>query len=367
MELKPFLMERTQSVWENKVDINLSESGVLPLTLEELVGETDINKIELSYPQTNGTEALRESITELYPGTDIENVLVTNGIAEANYISVLGLLQPGDEVIVMYPNYMQIWGLAESLGASVKPLVLHEADDWAIDPQELKEAVTSRTKLIALCNPNNPTGAVMDEDLMREVAKIAGSIGAWILSDEAYLGAELQGDTSATYWGWYDKLVVTGGLSKAYGLPGLRIGWVISNNETVEELWSYKDYISISHSALSDQLAQLALAPTKRTKILERTRTKLNHQLPLVQAFFERHHNHMSWVPPKAGAIAYLKYTWDISSTELMTQLRERSGVLIVPGDHFKMGQYLRIGYGYNEQKLSEGLKRCSSLLETLS
>lgn len=367
MKFETFLMERTQSIWENQVDINLAESGVEPLLLKELLEDGSVDDTRLGYPQTNGTEELRDAISDLYPGTDADNVVVTNGTAEANYISALTILEPGDEAIVMHPNYMQVQGVAKNLGATVTPLPLHEEQGWAVDPDELKKLVSDKTKLIALCNPNNPTGAVMNDDTMRDVAKIAGSVGAWILADEVYLGAELEGDVSSTYWGWYDRLLVTAGLSKAYALPGLRVGWVVSDRDTVEALWARKDYTSIAVGALSDRLARVALAPKRRTKILERTRTLLKGQLPLVTSFVERHGNRVSWVPPKAGAIAYVRYAWDIESTELMERLRDEKGVFIVPGEHFGMDRYLRLGYGYDKDELDKGLARCSEFLETLS
>lgn len=366
MKFETFLMERTQSIWENQVEINLAESGVAPLRLGELLDGRSVDDTWLGYPQTNGTEALRDAISDLYPGSDADNVVVTTGTAEANYLSVLSMLEPGDEAVVMAPNYMQVMGLARSLGATVKPLPLHEEAGWAVDPDELRQLVGDGTKLIALCNPNNPTGAVMQEETMREIAKIAGSVGAWILADEVYLGAELEGDVSATYWGWYDRLIVTAGLSKAYALPGLRVGWAVSDRETTEKLWSYKDYTTIAVSALSDRLARIALEPARRTEILERTRKILNDQLPLVASFVERHGNRVSWVPPAAGAITYVHYTWDIDSETLMERLRDEKGVFVVPGKHFEMDRYLRIGYGYDREALEAGLGRCSELLESL-
>ena len=359
-------MERTQSLWEHRVELNISESGVEPLTLGELLEGAAIDDARLGYPQTNGTEALRNAISDLYPGSDADNVVVTNGTAEANFISVLSVLDSGDEAVVMKPNYMQVMGLARSLGVRVEPLPLHEELGWALDPDELGRKVSDRTKLIALCNPNNPTGAVMSEEVMREVAKIAGRVGAWVLADEVYLGAELDGQASATYWGWYDKLMVTAGLSKAYALPGLRIGWVVSDPAKAAELWSYKDYTTIAPSALSDRLATVALEPARRAKILARTQKVLNEQLPVLSAFVERHGNHLSWVRPKAGAIAFIRYAWDINSTELMERLRDEKGVLVVPGDHFEMDRYLRLGYGYHRDALEKALARCSELFDTL-
>jgi aspartate/methionine/tyrosine aminotransferase len=366
MKYETFVMERTQSIWEHKVEINLSESGVTPLTLGELLEGRDILDTKLSYPPTKGTEELREHIADMYAGADAENVVVTSGTAEANYIAVLGLLEPGDEAVVMMPNYMQVIGLARSIGATAKSLNLREELGWAPDLDDLRRLVTNKTKLIALCNPNNPTGAVMTEDMMREIAKVAGTVGAWILADEVYLGAELQGDVSPTFHGWYDRLVVNSGLSKAYGLPGLRIGWMVSDRESTVKLWSYKDYTTISQTTLSDHLSAIALEPARRHRILERTRRILNEQIPILEAFVERHKGRISWVRPKAGAIAFLRYDWPIGSTRLFERIRDEKGVLIVPGDHFERDSYVRIGYGYDAKKLEEGLSRVSEFLQEL-
>src|SRR6202030_3283104 len=165
MNVKPFELERWQSVWENKVELNISESGVHPLTTAELVPDAEtlrrILDVPQGYPQTNGSEELRSRISELYPGAQVSNVLLTCGGSEANFISTWMLLEPGDEVVFMLPNYMQISGLATAFGALVKPLWLREKLNWGIDIDELAHLITAKTKLIAICNPNNPTGAVL--------------------------------------------------------------------------------------------------------------------------------------------------------------------------------------------------------------
>ena len=225
MKIKPFTLERWQSIWENQVSINLSESGVHPLTVEALVTEGDqlarVLRQPLGYSQTNGSEQLRSRVAELYAGASAANVLMTSGCSEANFVSVWGLLDPGDEIVFVQPNYMQISGVAEAMGAIVRPLWLRESLGWQIDPAELRQAISKRTKMIALCNPNNPTGAVMSAETMREVCERAAEVGAWVLADEVYRGAELEGDLSPTLWGRYERVLCTGGLSKAYSLPGL--------------------------------------------------------------------------------------------------------------------------------------------------
>ncbi|MGC1546050.1 MAG: aminotransferase class I/II-fold pyridoxal phosphate-dependent enzyme, partial [Candidatus Acidiferrales bacterium] len=249
MQIEPFELERWQSVWENKVELNISESGVHPLTTAELVPDVEqlrkILDVQQLYPQTNGSEELRSLIAALYPGATAENVLVTCGGSEANFVSTWALLEPGDEVVFMMPNYMQIAGVARAMGATVKPLWLREALDWGINVDDLPRVVTPKTKLIAICNPSNPTGAVLRDDMRAAVVAAAAKVGAWIISDEVYRGAEFDGEMTETMWGGYERMLCTAGLSKAFSLPGLRTGWVVGAPKTIEKLWSYHDYTSI--------------------------------------------------------------------------------------------------------------------------
>ncbi len=371
MDIEPFVMERMQSTYEHHVEINLSESGVHPLTLGELLEDApereSLFSRQLCYTQTNGTPALRAEIAALYPGSTIEHVEVTNGGAEANFLVCWSLLGPEDEVVMMVPNYMQAWGLARAFAGKVAPWPLREGPGprWQPDLDELRALVTPRTRLIAICNPNNPTGARLTGAELDAIGAIADRHGAWVLSDEIYRGAELDGLDTETMWGRAERVIVTSGLSKAYGLPGLRIGWVVAPPDTAESLWSYHDYTTIAPSALSDALATVALAPARRANLLERTRAILRRNYPVVAAWLHSRPKTFSYIPPEAGAIIYVRYHNSVNSTALTTRLREDKGVLIVPGDHFGMDGFLRIGFGSDLEGLREGLSRLQDLLES--
>jgi aspartate/methionine/tyrosine aminotransferase len=369
MKIEPFEMERMQSQWENRVAHNLSESGVHAMAVDELLEPAEREEIlgqRLIYIQSNGSEALRTAIAALYPGAGPDEVLLANGTAEANYISAWHLVEPGDEVVMMLPNYMQLWGAIRGLGASIRPFHLDESRGWAPNLDELAEAVTPRTRLIAVCNPNNPTGAVLDPDQMRQIVAAAARHGSWLLVDEVYRGAERDGVETPSFWGLYDRLLVTGGLSKAYGLPGLRIGWVAGPRALLAELWGRKDYLTISPGALSDFLAKKALRPATRSRLLERTRSILSANYPVLEEWVARRGQALSLVPPRAGAIAYLRYRWPVNSTELVVRLRDEQGVLIVPGDHFGMDGFLRVGFGNEPEDLRIGLERMEEVLDRL-
>jgi aspartate/methionine/tyrosine aminotransferase len=372
-EFYPFAMERMMSKFEQDVEYNLSESGVHPLSLGELL-ENDRFHIEellatsLNYPHVNGIPELRENIAALYDGAAAENVLVTVGAAEANYITIRTLLSEVDEMAVMLPNYMQIWGIAKNHGIRAREFRLSEDAGWALDVSELRRAVTAKTKLIAVCNPNNPTGRVLDETEMTEVIAAADSAGAWILADEVYRGSErVTGEMSPSFFGRYDKVVAVGGLSKAYGLPGLRIGWAVAAPETIDEIWARHEYTTISATMLSNKLAAGALSPAVLPFLLGRARRLIREGYDELERWMAGQGGAFSVVPPQAAAIAFIRYHFDINSIRFTERLREEKSVLIVPGDHFGMDGFVRVSFGLPSDYLKGGLNRIHELVMELT
>ena len=360
MKIETFELERRQSLWENIVDYNLTESGFHPFTINELLDKKQIkqlNDVRIGYGQTNGSIELRTAISALYPGANLDNVSVTNGTAESNFLSIWSLLQPKDELLLMLPNYMQIWGIARSFGISVKPFHLMEELRWQPDLDELRNLVSDKTKMIAVCNPNNPTGAILSQKAMEGIIEIANEVDAWILSDEVYRGAETSCIETTSFYGLYNKVIAVGGLSKAYSLPGLRIGWLVSTEEVAEKAWSYKDYTTIVTGALNQQIASWVLSSDLRLKILDRNRRMLKVNLSILRDWLFNLQSLFTFIPPQAAAIAFLKYHFDMNSTELTTRLRDEKSLLIIAGDCFGMDGYLRIGIGSERDYLIEGLK----------
>jgi aspartate/methionine/tyrosine aminotransferase len=372
MRVEQFAMERMQSTYENLVEFNLSESGVRPLSARELVEDTvgldGLLDQPLVYSQSNGTLELRAAIAEHYPGAGVDHIEVTNGGSEANFITTFRLIEPGDEVVMLVPNYMQTWGLARAFGATIREWRLVEdrvAGRWRADLAALEGLVTPRTRMIVICNPNNPTGARLTASDLDGIARIADKHGTWVLSDEVYRGAELDGQETASMWGRSDRVIITNGLSKAYGLPGLRIGWIAAAPSLIATLWSYHDYVTIAPGALSDRLARVALVPARRARLFDRTRAILRANLPLVEEWL-RANGGFQWIAPEAGAILYVRYGHKVNSTELVNRLRLEKSVLIVPGDHFGMDGYLRLGFGEPPDYINAGLGRVRDLLASL-
>lgn len=366
MRFPAFEMERMQSTWEHRVRHDLSESGVEPLTLGEatrLLG-VSVDDVRLGYADGRGREPTRAAIAAIHPGATAENVLITTGTSEAIFLALTTLVEPGDDVVVVLPNYMQVHGLARGVGARVREAWLREDEGWRSDPDRLRAAVTPKTKLICVCTPNNPTGQVLSAADLDAVARVAAEHGSWILSDEVYRGAERDGVESATAWGRYDRVLVTGGLSKAYGLPGLRIGWLVAPAERVAAAWAQKDYTTIAVASVSEVLAGAALG--HRADLLARTRRIVRERWPVLEGWARGHGTKLRWTPPRAGAICFFGYGYPIDSWPLVEGLIRDRSTLIVPGSHFLTERHLRIGFGGPLATLRAGLREVDAALAAI-
>lgn len=367
---QPFTMERMMSKYEKDVDYNISESGVHPITLGELIEDDPeltekLMATEINYAHANGIPELREHIAAMYKGASAKNILVTIGAIEANYNTLNTLVSPGEEVVIMLPNYMQIWGAAKNRNLNVKAFHLQEKKGWSPDLDELEDKVTKETKLIAVCNPDNPTGYIMTEHEMDQIVRIAEKAGAWILADEVYAGAERTSDKrTPSFYGRYDKIVAVGSLSKAYGLPGLRIGWAAAPEEIVDEIWKRHEYTTLSATMLSNHLAAIALSPEVQPRLIQRTRNYIRKGFPVLEQWMNQHKGTFSFTPPQAAAIAFVRYNLNINSTEFAERLIKEKSVLLVPGDHFGMDKFLRISYGLPHDYLTAALDRIHELIE---
>lgn len=372
MRIAPFTLERVQSEWEHRVRYNLSESGVHPLSVRGLLGDGPaldaLVDAPLIYTQTNGTPELRAAIAALYPGAEADHVQVTNGGSEANFVVTWRMVEPGDEVVVMVPAYMQVAGLVEAFGGGVREWPMVRAGGaWRPDLDRLAALVSAKTRAIVINTPNNPTGARLTAADLDAIAALADRTGAWIVSDEIYRGAEFDGVESPSMWGRSARVIVTSGLSKAYGLPGLRVGWAVGPPGVAASLWAYHDYTSIAPGALSDRLATVALAPPTRARLLGRTRAILRENVPRVEAWLRDCGHPFEWTTPDAGAFLYARYGLPVGSTALTGRLREEESVLIVPGDAFGMDGYLRFGVGERADYVLAGLERLKAFLDRTS
>jgi len=373
MSFTPFDLEYTQSLWEQKVDINLTESGVHPIRLDELLGGdesmfAELLATEINYPHVNGNPLLRESIAGLYDGAGVENVLVTVGAAEANNIIMQTLMRPGDELLTQSPTYKQVWGLAENTKHVVTSFRMQADNGWALDIDELNARVSGKTRMIAIVNPNNPTGHIMTDAEMDAVIAAADSVGAWILADEVYRGAErLREEETRSFYGRYDKVLGVGSMSKAYGLPGLRLGWVVGPAQIVNDVWRRHEYTTITASMLSNILATYALSPDVRPRLLKRTRDYIRNGFPVLEKWMNSQDGLFSYTAPEASAVTFIRYHLDINSTELMEKLCSEAGVFLGAGDSFGMDHHLRVAFGQDKAVLEEAFQRIEKTLKSIA
>jgi aspartate/methionine/tyrosine aminotransferase len=365
MKFPRFDMERMQSVWEHKVKYDLSESGVEALTLDEITRDPkELLKTRLGYAEGVGREATRALIAAIHPGHDADDVMITTGTSEANFLTLTSLVNPGDEVVVVMPNYMQVHGVATALGARVREVWLREERAWTIDLDALAAAVNARTKVLCVCQPNNPTGQILSQAEVQAIVRIADREGAWILADEVYRGAERSAEESPSFSGRGERIVVTGGLSKVYGLPGLRVGWIVAPRERIEAALEIKDYTTIAPATLSEALAEIALE--RRKQLLERARFLINERWPLLEDWAAGHSRVLHWTPPAAGAICFFSYQYPIDSMHLVDRLIREYSTMIVPGIQFRAERHLRIGFGMTSRVLHSGLAAIDRLLATI-
>jgi len=362
-----FEMERMQSLHWHEVEYDLSESGVTAMSIAELLGDraNEVLSTALAYPLSEGAPETRAAIASWYPGAAVENVTVMNGGSEANLLALWSLLDPDDRLAFMVPNYLQGGALGRHFGAGTDAFALVPAGSrWALDVDALRTAVGAHTKVVMVCNPNNPTGAVLTEDEMDAVVEVAGSVGAWIVADEIYRGAEVDTDEpTPTFWGRYERVAITSGLSKAFAMPGLRVGWIVAPRALIERVWIHHDYTTLTPGMLSDRLAAAAMTPGTRERVLERTRAIVRRNLPAIESWIAKHDGVLTYVRPVAGAIAYLEYDLPVGSTELADRIRREQSVLVVPGDMFGLGRGFRVGFGFDPDHTVEGLDRISPYL----
>ena len=365
-----FDLEYFQSQFERTVEINLADSSVQCANVSDLlVGEDTKPLLELPlyYPEVNGTRLLRERIAALYSNASAENVLVTVGAAQANWMVCSTILEQGDEVIVVSPGYRQVWGLAKNLGCQVKEARLCPGNSWRLDLDVLESLVTAKTILISVVNPNNPTGSIFSKEEMKRVVNICRKAGAWLHADEVYRGTELNGDETPSFLGdGMERVICVNSLSKAYGLAGLRIGWAVAAPEMIEALWRRHEYAVIAAAGPSMTLAEIAMQPAKRKTLLERQRKLSREGHAVLEDWVQKQDGRFSVSPAVATSIAFVQYHFDISSAELVDHIRKKASVLVAPGAYLGTENHLRITVGYEPQKVSTALERISAAVAEL-
>jgi len=369
MHIEPFAVEIWMNAWETKCELNLAETCVASLTIAQLLDLTgrndrdlsDLLDLKMTYGDIRGSERLLGAVSALYDNQLPDNIIITHGTIGANMLVHKALVGTGDRVVAVVPTYQQHYSIPESLGADIHRLKLREENGFLPDLDALRALVTPGTRLIAINNPNNPTGSLMDRAMLEEIARIARDAGAYILCDEVYRGIDQVGSgTTASMADIYEKGISTCGMSKAYSLAGLRLGWIAGPQEVIEDVSIHRDYDTISVGMIDDHFAAMALE--NRDRILERSKAITRENLAVLEQWVAGEPR-ISWVKPRSGTTTLLRYDLPLTSDEFCIRLVRETGVLFTPGSAFDMEGFVRIGFANTPAVLKQGLDRVSDFI----
>lgn len=369
MRWAPFKLERFFARYEFNVDYVLCASDMETLTVNELLalepGAADrFGALRLAYTESAGSPELRAAIAPIYETVGPEDVLVHSGAQEAIFLFMHAVLAPGDHIIVQWPCYQSLAEVARGLGARVSLWQGQEADGWAPDPDELARLLRPTTRAIVVNSPHNPTGYQMSEERFRRVAAWAEAHDLILFSDEVYRESEYAAeDRLPAGCDVSEKAVSLGVMSKSYGLPGLRIGWIATHDAGLRQhMAQLKDYTTICNAAPSEALATVALR--HRAVLVDRAVSLLQENLDHLDAFFARHEDLFDWQRPIAGPIAFPGLVGEaavMGADAFCERLVQEAGVLLLPGTVYDVLGHVRVGFG--RRNLPEALARLEAVL----
>jgi aspartate/methionine/tyrosine aminotransferase len=337
---------------ERGYEYSLAGVGRQALQLGDLVAGMDLEQSLDWGGNYFGPPLLKERIiaTQGYQTVRPEELFLTNGTYEANYVAMLGTVSAGDVVIVEEPSWTQIRLLARSLGATVKTLALRPENGWKPDPDDLKSLLSPRTKVVYLNHPNNPTGSALSDAEMAAIAEVIAPTGAYLLSDEIYRGLEWEGPLSATAIDHYERAIVTNSLTKTLGLCGLRLGWLATHDRAArEQTFAVHRYAVMVTNVLGERLASEALDPARFPNLLESGKIAGRRNRQIIDGWVRRNSELFSWTPPDGGYISFVKFHAPLSSWDICRELLEPPyRTYLVPGIcyHERFDDHVRIGFG---------------------
>ena len=368
MKIRRFTLERYFAKNEFCSRYLLSSSDCESLCLKKLLGMADPEtaklwkKLKLGYTESSGHPLLREAIADIYDGIAAGNVLVI-APEEGIFLLMNALLAPGDHVVCTFPGYQSLYEVAKSIGCEVSTWEPDEKSGWRFDPALLEEEIRSDTRMVVVNFPHNPTGFVPSRDDFKKIIDIAGHHGLYLLSDEMYRFLEIESEaTLPSACELYDRAFSLGGLSKSFGLPGLRIGWLASVCEKdLERIAILRDYTTICSSAPSEILAVMALR--SRDAIIDAQVSRVRRNIRVLDAFFEKYEECFAWNRPSSGSICFPRMLAVQDTDAFCEKLLEDTGIMLVPSSMFDYGNnHIRIGFG--REDLAEAVERFSSYID---
>lgn len=360
----------TLEVWfddyQYEVDFDLGESAVKYHTVGDL--GVDLDDVALRYGHHRGLPSLREAIVDQYPGLSVDDVVVTTGASEANFVVASALLEPGSHAVVEHPNYPSLYDVPKGLHADLELIRLEFADDFRLDIDRLEAMLRPDTRLVTLTHPNNPTGATITEDELARVVDLIERQGrALLLFDETYRDLTYGDAPLPPAALLSDRAISMSTMSKIYGLPGTRIGWIATRNrELVEAAVGIRELMSITNNAVGEVLATSVLH--RREQFLARSRSYIQENLETVDAWI-RARSDIAWVRPQAGVVGFPRIDdrHGFDPEKLYRSLAEDYRTFTVPGRCFGMdNHHFRLGFGAAADELEAGLANLASALDTI-
>lgn len=369
MRIRPFELERWYVEHEFTVKHNISASCAAPTSTGDLLGLAGPGAAErylglgLDYIENPGSFALRSQVARWFPGLGTDDIQITTGASEGIFLLLNSLLDPGDSIIVEEPIYQSLHEVARSIGVRIKPWVLREENGFIPDLDDLEALIEPSDKMVAVNHPHSPTGAVLNRPQLRRLGEITARHGLILVSDEVYSGIVYDPDDDLPpAAAVFPHAVSIGDITKAYGLGGLRIGWIAARNRDIlTQCSSMRDYTTMCSAAPSEFLAAIALE--HRSAILAEKIQIARRNMDVFKQFVTSNADLLSWVPPRGGFTAFPAYRLNVSSRDFCSQLISRNNVLLLPGETFGRDGHFRIGFGKPNREFVSGLSLFAEFL----
>jgi aspartate/methionine/tyrosine aminotransferase len=352
MKINDFKLERFYAKHEFSTPYMLSSSDAESFSVQELLSleEGAIDEflsLKLRYTESQGDPELREQISSLYNSMEKKNVVVFTGAEEGIFIFINTLLNKGDHVIIQFPAYQSLYEVCNANDIEVSLWEMRENEDWSLDFDQLKHNIRNNTKAIIINSPHNPTGYLISQEEQIKILEICKKNNLTLFSDEVYRFSEFHEEKRLeSVCDIYYNGLSLGVLSKPFGLPGLRIGWISTKNlEFLEKIKSFKDYTTICNSAPSEFLAKIAIKHQK--SIVGRNMELIRNNLELLASFLTKYSNLFEWVQPRAGNIGFIQIKFSDNVEAFIDDLIKKKGVLLLPSTVYDYGtRHFRIGFG---------------------
>jgi len=372
MKIRPFHVERWIDQYETVAKYNIAETCVHPMSLDELFALTGEDKdacikkmfsTQLTYGPIEGGEQFRDGVSKLFKTIKPDEVMSTQGAISANYLLLMSLVEPDDEVVSVVPTYQQLYSIPESIGATVRFVPLNKENGFMPDLDLMRKLVTYKTKIININNPNNPSGAVIPDEMLKQIVNIARGVGAYVLCDEVYRGMTHNGKSATSIVDLYDKGISVGSMSKVFSLTGLRTGWIVSHAPEIKTLChQHRDYSVITCGVIHDMLAGIALQHAD--KILERNTAIVRKNYKILEDWVATHPE-LTIFKPDAGTTAMVYFDLPVDGWEFCQTLIDEYETLVTPGECFETPNSIRVGYACSEKELRDGLAQVDKYLAT--